>query len=354
MKKRTLALALAICLAVGVIGVQPARAAGGGVKAKLDEIKAQYPHGSFFSVNGQMCKFSNASTHTCDNCRLNNILRAQGKETISLDAYTCVAFARYILVTLYGKNSITQMGEVSRGYTSSKSTFSNAKPGDLIYFVNTNNGANNTKDYGNVLHQAIVYERTNDGLWIYDSNVPYTPNKVHLGFVKYSDMSSWYPYTYSIVLHYVNYDTVDNSTSGNEDTGESTLAFSSMVAPSGRLKQGSYFGLAGTITSNYKIRLVEAFIHSYNDTSIIGAIADSYTQENINSRSFSIAYSALDDNLEINLLPPGKYVISYSARDTSGTSKTWSSEPFFIQGNAPCAQHIKEEYLFREAIHPHY
>ena len=142
-----------------------------------------------------------------------------------------------------------------------------------------------------------------------------------------------------------------NSATSSEPSpsGPSTLSIKSPNAPSGTLKQGSYFGLTGTFSSNYNITSIYGRIVDNNT----GSTVDSYTQRNV-GKLYTLAYNTMDNNLEFNLLSPGAYYLSYEIKDESGKTASWKSGVFYVKGSTPCKTHTKGTYKFPEAKHPHY
>ncbi len=61
--KPILAAVIAVTIAAAVIPFAlPARAAVNGVQKKLDEIRAVYPNGSYFTADGQICRSARTTT----------------------------------------------------------------------------------------------------------------------------------------------------------------------------------------------------------------------------------------------------------------------------------------------------
>ena len=81
------------------------------------------------------------------------------------------------------------------------------------------------------------------------------------------------------------------------------------------LKQGSNFGLRGTISSNYYVKQVKGYIKS-------GSPTVQSTVDNTNSKSINVRNLNLNNNLIFNNLGTGDYTLIVSAVDNSGKTVT--------------------------------
>ena len=101
---------LAAVMAVAIVAaaapfVFPATASANGVQKKLDELRAVYDTGTFFTVDGNAC-YSNQS----DNCRLSLIPSRgglpSGADVVAgsdAESWSCRAFANYVFYYLFGE-----------------------------------------------------------------------------------------------------------------------------------------------------------------------------------------------------------------------------------------------------------
>ena len=103
---------------------------------------------------------------------------------------------------------------------------------------------------------------------------------------------------------------VDSNTS-NDD---SALSIDLTSYPTS-LKQGSNFGLRGTISSNYYVKQVKGYIKS-------GSTTVQSTVDNTNSKSVNVRNLNLNNNLIFNNLGTGDYTLIVSAVDNSGKTVT--------------------------------
>ncbi len=108
------------------------------------------------------------------------------------------------------------------------------------------------------------------------------------------------------------------------DPSTSTIAISPTSYPTGNLSARA-FTLKGTVSSNYELTSVTGSI-LYLD----GTAAQSVTQEQINSTTFTIQNSDIDKGLKFANLSAGYYRLSYTAVDASGATVTWTSDVFAV------------------------
>ena len=157
-----------------------ARAATNGVQKKLDELRAVYYTGSYFTADGGVC-YSNQ----CDNCRL-SLIPSRGGLPSGADvcagngdneSWSCRAFANYVFWYLFGER-----------YWHLKAADSPVL-GDFIKF----NGGS---------HSAIYLWEDADNYYVYDSNGDST-NVVYYG--RAFSKSLW---RLSGVYHAASYDSV--------------------------------------------------------------------------------------------------------------------------------------------------
>ena len=125
----------------------PAKAATNGVQKKLDELKAVYDTGTYFTADGNIC-YSNQ----CDNCSLSRIPSRGGLPSgaevyaqLKNESWSCRSFADYVFYYIFGE-----------AYWDLKKTEC-ASLGDFIKF---NGGA----------HSAIYLWEDADNYYVYDSN----------------------------------------------------------------------------------------------------------------------------------------------------------------------------------------
>lgn len=104
----------------------------------------------------------------------------------------------------------------------------------------------------------------------------------------------------------------------------STLSINPVDYPTGSMEAQS-FTLTGTVTSNYELTSVSAYIYNTNGDTLYSAMVTS-----IGSTTFNIANSGIDNSLPFGSLPVGSYYLVYEASDKSGNSATWTSAVFYI------------------------
>ena len=166
-KKYLLSLAATVVLCAAM---SPAAFAAGeqSVLAKINAIAAQYPHGSYFSVNGQACNPCGGAY--CKNCGVNYMAAHNNKSWAWTDDTSgqCLGFARYVYHDIFGVklgsvvHGTVSAYEVARGSSTAYSTYQYAKPGDVIYFYNSS---------GAEVHYGIFISADSSGMTMYNSNV---------------------------------------------------------------------------------------------------------------------------------------------------------------------------------------
>lgn len=100
----------------------------------------------------------------------------------------------------------------------------------------------------------------------------------------------------------------------NTSNDDSALSIDLTSYPTS-LKQGSNFGLRGTISSNYYVKQVKGYIKS-------GSTTVQSTVDNTNSKSVNVRNLNLNNNLIFNNLGTGDYTLIVSAVDNSGKTVT--------------------------------
>ena len=105
--KPVLAAVLAVTIVAAALSLAfPAKAAANGVQKKLDELRAVYDTGTYFTVSGEACWSSQ-----CDDCRL-SLIPSRGGLPSGADvcagcwdseSWSCRAFANYVFHYLFGE-----------------------------------------------------------------------------------------------------------------------------------------------------------------------------------------------------------------------------------------------------------
>ena len=107
-----------------------------------------------------------------------------------------------------------------------------------------------------------------------------------------------------------------NFTVTDSSSAASTLSINPSSYPT-TITKGSAFNLTGTVTSNYNITQFKG--------EILQGSTVKQTQSTVpNAKSVNIQSSAVNYNLLFDTLPAGTYTLKYTAKDTSGNTKTWS------------------------------
>ena len=180
--KPVLAALIAVTIVAAVIPFAfPAKAATNGVQKKLDEIRAVYTNGTYFTADGQICR-----SRQNDNCRLSKIPARGGLPSgaevyaqLQNESWSCRSFADYVFYYTFGE-----------AYWNLKST-DHPVLGD---FIKMNNGR----------HSAIYLWEDADNYYVFDSNGDST------NVVCYNRAFSKANWSLSGVYHATSYDKVMN------------------------------------------------------------------------------------------------------------------------------------------------
>ena len=108
---------------------------------------------------------------------------------------------------------------------------------------------------------------------------------------------------------------------------KSTLSVSGETYPSGTLTKGKSFVLSGTISSNYKIKNIKAYVLS-NST---GKTALPVYNKTWSKTSYNIRSDGLNQAIAFGKLPAGNYTYVVQATDTSGLTVILIKSPFVVK-----------------------
>lgn len=124
----------------------------GGVESKLNAIKAVYPTGSYFTVDGNVYAFDKGV-----GCQLSQI-PARGDlssgaeaESVMGESWSCCGFARYVFYNIFGTNSMYPV------------SLNDAQIGDYVVFSG---------------HYGIYLSHDADYVYVYDSNFTSSPTNI--------------------------------------------------------------------------------------------------------------------------------------------------------------------------------
>ena len=92
------------------------------------------------------------------------------------------------------------------------------------------------------------------------------------------------------------------------------------------LKQGTSFGLRGSVDSNYNIVKVRGYVRNSDGSTVLSST------DTPNSPSMNIQYADLNNSLIFNKLTPGNYTMVVEATDNSGRVVT-ATKNFIVQGS---------------------
>ena len=112
----------------------------------------------------------------------------------------------------------------------------------------------------------------------------------------------------------------------NQTKAASSLSINLIQYPV-TLKQGTGFGLRGSVDSNYTIAKVRGYVKNSNGSVVLSSM------DTPNSTSMNIQYADLNNSLVFNKLSAGNYTMVVEATDTSGRVVT-ATKNFVVQGNS--------------------
>ena len=165
------------------VGAVPASPKG-NVETRIESLRALYPDGSYFSVNGKAC--THGTLGTCNNCSLSGNMKKMGYNQTQkmVQGWTCVAFARFAFFYIFGIPYDVLMYNNKAPTGTKLIKKSQALPGDLFVWNNK--------------HVAVYL----GGNKFYHSNVG-SPNRVSYG--------SGYSGTPSYIIRANNYNTINSA-----------------------------------------------------------------------------------------------------------------------------------------------
>ncbi len=121
----------------------------------------------------------------------------------------------------------------------------------------------------------------------------------------------WYEVQYGNITGYM----YSEKLVRHEEKAASTLNIDLTSYPSS-LKQGSGYGLRGTIKSNYNISRIEGYVQNASGSNVLTSV------DTPNKKSVDVKGANLNNKLEFNKLPAGNYSLIVKAYDASGSGKT--------------------------------
>ena len=168
---------------------------------------------------------------------------------------------------------------------------------------------------GTYTHAVLACSFTDGTIYVADPAKSMPTGIIKLTDAKFNgssqnDRIDWIKKVWYISTSAYSHGRADSNTS-NDD---SALSIDLTSYPTS-LKQGSNFGLRGTISSNYYVKQVKGYIKS-------GSTTVQSTVDNTNSKSVNVRNLNLNNNLIFNNLGTGDYTLIVSAVDNSGKTVT--------------------------------
>lgn len=148
-----------------------------------------------------------------------------------------------------------------------------------------------------------------------------------LGTVKNQNNEYWYLTDRNTYMYKEEFDKYFKkvSTSG----AKSNILINATSYPTGNLAKGKTYVLEGKISSSVNIKTITGNIINTSTGKASGTITVS-----VNSSSYSIKNSKLDNGMKFNTLKCGTYYLQYVVTDITGNSKTWTSPNFSVVSSA--------------------
>ena len=168
---------------------------------------------------------------------------------------------------------------------------------------------------GTYTHAVLACSFTDGTIYVADPAKSMPTGIIKLTDAKFNgssqnDRIDWIKKVWYINTPAYSHGRVDSNTS-NDD---SALSIDLTSYPTS-LKQGSNFGLRGTISSNYYVKQVKGYIKS-------GSTTVQSTVDNTNSKSVNVRNLNLNKNLIFDNLGTGDYTLIVSATDSTGKTVT--------------------------------
>ncbi len=215
MKKMITFLMILFLIGTFVIGVFPTTASAiskSTVQTKINNLKALFPQGSYFTKSGGPCAAQyqykgKCNSTSCPNCELKNILEynVSAKNAVDMSIFSgntlthnsCLGFACFAFGYIFGHDPYNgNTYEIrSSDYGGINEQFlSQLRPGD---FLTCNNGS----------HYAIFYGYDSDSIHLIDSNAL---GCCQVNYVDWNDRK-WNHYTSIVAKRSLNYETTGTS-----------------------------------------------------------------------------------------------------------------------------------------------
>ena len=134
------------------------------------------------------------------------------------------------------------------------------------------------------------------------------------------------------------YELVKSEFSVGSSDSNSSMSISGETKPTGSLKQGSFFGVYGNITSNLNITKVWGGVYQSDGSTKTAQ----YAEATPNAKTYSL-YPTFDNKIIFNNLAVGSYVYKIQATDGSKTYTLINSPFSIVNPNAGSSMSIKNE-----------
>ena len=270
-------LSFAVTIVVGFLPNTASAISESSVQTRIDNLKALFPQGSYFTKSGGPCAKQyqdngKCNSISCPNCELKNILEynAFAKNAVDRSIFlehtlthnSCLGFACFAFGYIFGHdpyNGNTYEIRSSDYGGINKQFLSQLRPGD---FLTCNNGS----------HYAIFYGYDSDSIHLIDSNAL---GCCQINYVDWNDRK-WNHYTSIVATRSLNYETTSATVSRIE---HGYSGYTDVITDNNAVVYGKVYKTTGGTVQAFGIR-VRPSNASYNNGgwTYIYSPSQSYTE----------------------------------------------------------------------------
>ena len=232
--KKYLAFCLAVCVMGGVFAPPVTAKAAGGIQQALEEVKEEFPHGTYFTTDGQR-----GSPNSFFSVAKSRNVSCKGFYS---NAWLCLAYAKFVWASVFGLEATEDSNRtvIGSGRAGVVDTWKNAKPGDLIYFYADAN-------LSSWKHAGIYLGRNGNTISLVDCN--YKGSNTIAYYSVTCGQGGW-PHSYVRVYRAKNYQALDVQYTITFDAEGGSVYPTSITVPEG----SNDWELPTPTRSGYKFR----------------------------------------------------------------------------------------------------
>ena len=277
------------------------------VRSRINEIKAMYPNGSYFSVDGKKCTSSNCWA----NCNVKAVTKKIGMpwwNDVGADASQCMGFTKFAYYYIFQqsvgglKSAPTKEAFVAAGNSCSHDTYKNARIGDVLVFRNS---------AGDYKHYGIFISANENGMTMLNANEGST-NRV---------MCKEYTYTADYLYNRVEIRRAKNYTVGT------TPATTTNTAPAAETVQIMFNGNGGSVSESSRTIKKGSALGSFPKATRSG-----YTLKGWYSTTTATASSKVTESQKLNGNMTLYAVWSKNATTTTNTTTSAATKTYYVKG----------------------